>query len=334
MYINNILFNAELDEILTELKRQLDINQIPLLDRTFNSGNDIMVTCPYHNNGQERKPSAGIRKSDGQFHCFACGETHNLYEFISYCFGHIDDRLGKFGWTWLLKNFATVTIEQRKPIQLDFTRHKKQIKEGINYVSEDELNKYRYYHPYWKKRGIIDEYIIELFDLGYDKKTDCITFPVRDVSGRCLFVARRSTKTKYFNYPKNVEKPLYGLYELNAITLVNGHEMHILPNFPKEIIVCESMLDALSFWQVGKYAVALNGTGTELQYKQLRQLPCRKIILATDMDSAGIKAREKLRNNIKNKLIMEYIFPDGIKDANQCLCELGPKVLENLEKVF
>ncbi len=333
MYLNNVQFNTDTENILLELKSQLNVNGIFLLEKIKDSGNDIMVTCPYHAGGQERRPSAGIRKSDGQFHCLACGETHSLYEVISYCFGHTDDILGKFGWNWLLKNFATVRIEERKPIDLHCERkrnnrsnNKSDSISDIHFVDEETLDSYRYYHPYWKKRGITDERIIELFDLGYDKATNCITFPVRDVNGRCLFVARRSTKTKYFNYPKDVEKPLYGLYELQSIQ----NEIII----KQEIIVCESMLDALSFWQVGKYAVALNGTGTELQYKQLRQLPCRKMILATDMDSAGMKAREKLRTQLTNKIVTEYIFPDGIKDVNQCLCDLGSDTLKNLKEIF
>ena len=341
MYINNVQINADLSEIISELKSQLNANGIFLLEKTIDSGSDIMITCPYHADGHERRPSAGIRKSDGLFHCLACGETHSLYEMISHCFGHDEDVLGKFGWNWLLKNFATVRIEERKPIDLHCERKRNNRSNNMadnasdmHFVDEETLDSYRYYHPYWKKRGITNEDIIELFDLGYDKKTDCITFPVRDVNGKCLFVARRSTKTKYFNYPKDVEKPLYGLYELNATTFINGHKIHILPNFPKTIIVCESMLDALSFWQVGKYAVALNGTGTDLQYKQLRSLPCRHIILATDMDSAGTKAREKLRTQLTNKIITEYVFPKNIKDTNQCLCECGEDVLKNIEEIF
>lgn len=330
MYLNNVQFNADLYDILVELRSQLNANNIYLLDKLKDVGEDIMVTCPYHANGQERKPSAGVRKTDGKFHCFACGETHDLHELITYCFGH-NDVLGKFGWNWLLKNFASVSIKERKHVYLDIKRrnghsiinNSTDNIPSISYVVEEELDKYRWYHPYWKKRGITNEYIIELFDLGYDEKTNCITFPNRDIKGNCLFIARRSVRTKYFNYPKDVEKPLYGLYELYQIE-----------QFPKEIIVCESMLDALSFWEIGKYAVALNGTGTVLQYKQLRELPCRKLILATDMDSAGIKARKKLRENITNKLITEYIFPKGIKDANQCLCELGPDTLRNLENIF
>lgn len=326
MRIDDVEFNASLEEILDELVRQLRINNIQYLQKMKPTGNDIQVCCPYHADGMERKPSAGIRKTDGKFHCFACGEIHELYEVISYCFGK-DDELGKFGWNWLLKNFATVQVEHRKPFDLNISRNK--TKKKIEYVSEEELDGYRYTHPYMYERGLNDD-VIERFDIGYDKNTRCITFPVRDISGKTLFVARRSVVTKYFNYPEGVDKPLYGLYELNATTLVNGYEMHILPNFPKEIIVCESMLDALSFWVAGKYAVALNGLGSELQFKQLRNLPCRKLILCTDSDKAGMQARDRIRKNVPNKIITEYILPQGRKDANECTMQ----ELQALEEVF
>ena len=76
--------------------------------------------------------------------------------------------------------------------------------------------------------------------------------------------------------------------------------------------------------------MALNGTGSELQYKQLRELPCRKLILCTDMDKAGMKARSYIRKNVPNKLLTEYILPNGKKDANEC----SINELQCLEEVF
>ena len=335
MIINDVQFNCELSDILTELVNQLRANNIPLIAKQRDSGDHIQITCPYHSNGMERKPSAGLRKSDGIFHCFACGEVHSLPEVISHCFGHDEDLIGTWGWTWLLKNFAIVQVEERKSVTLDFHRDSKHVGSNncTNYVTEEELDKYRYTHPYMYKRGLTDE-VIEMFDIGYDRNTDCITFPVRDIRGNCLFIARRSVKTKFFNYPEGVEKPLYGLYELHKIGAFEKYEVVKLDGSAKgidELIVCESMLDALSFWTVGKCAVALNGLGNELQFKQLRELPCREIILATDMDERGLAARERIRKNMKNtKIIAEYFFPEGRKDANDCTKE----ELIRLEKVF
>ena len=356
MIINDVNFNVDLLTILQELISQLRANNIQLIQKYKEGPTHIQICCPYHANGMERRPSAGLRKEDGMFHCFACNEVHSLQEVISYCFGYTDDIVGKFGWQWLLKNFATVQVEERKDVELDFRRvgvrignecdnvrqysqeskSNKYIIGNFNgYVSEEELDKYRYIHPYMYKRGLTDE-VIELFDIGYDSDTDCITFPVRDVFGNTLFVARRSVRTKFFNYPEGVEKPLYGLYELNKCIFGGRGSAKInwqpfLMSQYGEVIVCESMLDALSFWTIGKYAVALNGLGNELQFKQLRELPCRKIILATDMDERGLAARKRIRQNMQNtKIITEYYFPKGRKDANECTKE----ELMNLEEVF
>lgn len=306
MRINDTEFNCTLDDILDRLEAFQDRKD---------SGDNIMVHCPYHN---DRRPSAGIRKSDGLFHCFGCQETHSLPEVISHLFNA--DDIGAYGWKWLLKNFLTISVEERNDIPLDLERNTLyNVSESKEYVSEEELDSYRYTHPYMYQRGLTDE-VIELFDIGYDSSDNCITFPVRDVSGNTLFVARRSVKTKYFNYPKDAVKPLYGLYELSLCWRLRGNLVHDLNlSYPiQEVIICESMLDALSFWTVGKYAVALNGLGNELQFRQLRELSCRELILCTDMDEAGMKARQRIRDNVKNKIISEYILPKGRKDANEC----------------
>ena len=171
MIINEVSFNVELQDILNELIEQLRANGIQLIQKQKDGPEHIQICCPYHNNGMERRPSAGLRKSDGVFHCFACGEVHSLPEVISYCFGYVDDALGKFGWQWLLKNFAVVHIEERKDVEIDLVRDNLTVKNIVLdnrnthkpvYVSEEELDSYRYIHPYMYKRGLTDE-IIEMF---------------------------------------------------------------------------------------------------------------------------------------------------------------------------
>lgn len=312
MRINDLYINADLSNILSELQRQLAINQIPYLQKTKDGGNDIMVQCPYHGNGLERKPSMGIRKSDGLAHCFACHEVHTLPEIISFVFGHDDDIFGKQGMKWLVKNFGTVAIEERKDVEIDVERNYSASEDigdsdKSKWVSEEELEKYRYYHPYMFERGL-NEAIIERFDIGYDKATDSITFPVRDVYRHTLFIARRSVRYKYFNYPKGVEKPIYGLYELyqNQITK------------DSDVFITESMIDCLLLCQQGFNAVAMNGTGSDLQYKQLADIPARHFILTTDNDKAGIRAREELKQRLKTKIITYIQFPDSVKDVGEC----------------
>lgn len=318
MIINDTIINADLSDILIELKKQLDLNGINLISRQRDCGDNIMISCPYHNNGQERRPSSGVRKSDGVFHCFACNETHSLQELISHCFGYTNDLIGVKGWNWLLKNFNTVSVENRKDIKLDFERIT-EVPNSVNYVSDDILESYRYYHPYMYKRGMTDE-VIDIFDIGYDCNTNCITFPVRDISGGTLFVARRSVKSKYFNYPAGAYKPIYGIYELSRLS-----------EYPKEIYVCESMIDCITLWKFKKYSVALNGLGSYSQLVELNKLPCRKLILATDMDIRGQQARLNIKKHISNKIVTELILPEGRKDINECTDD---EIRYQLKEVF
>lgn len=320
---------TEVENIIDELKRQLELNGVKRFYKTRNTPNNLMVCCPFHKEGQERKPSMGIYKKDGTCHCFTCDWAGSLSEMVSNCFGYYD--LGRYGEKWILKNFMSVEVEERKDVELDFGRanHRSidrsrgtsinDVRVGeasksniisndsnIRYVSEAELDRYRYYHPYWAERKITSERVIELFDLGFDKETNCITFPVRDINGNCLFIARRNVRTKFFNYPEGVVKPLYGLYELSKQLSI-----------PKELIICESMIDALTCWEYGDYAVALNGLGNNLQFEQLRKLPCRSLIIGTDNDEAGMRARERIKKNVPNKILKQFVFPGDKKDINE-----------------
>lgn len=326
MIINDIPFMTDLSDILYELKSQLHINQVDLLGTIKDTTDNIMISCPYHKGGQERKPSMGIHKRDGICHCFTCNTTATLQQMITYCFGVNDDIVGAFGWNWLLKNFLTIGVDDRKEIEIDVRRNNSSYNTiHINdYISESELDSYRYIHPYHYKRGLTDD-IIEIFDLGYDSKSKCITFPIRDISGNTLFIARRSVNTKYFNYPSRSTKPLYGLYEIKKICRDKKLD------FPNEIIVCESMLDSLKCWVFGKYAIALNGLGSSQQLSELDSLPCRKLILATDMDSAGLDARDRIKKYLKHKLVSEYRWDLKIaKDIN----DMTQEYFESLEEVY
>lgn len=323
-YVGNTPILADCLDILQELKSQLELNGIHRFAQFKVGTKNIQFNCPIHSDGQERKPSCGIsivnqeNTPSGTVHCFACGYTATLEEMISHCFGYNDN--GAFGKEWLIKNFLTVSIQDRKDIVLDLGRENKNKTEV--YITEKELDSYRYYHPYMYKRKLTNE-VIEKFDVGFDnhfvlngKVLRCITFPVRDKDGNTLFIARRSVDTKLFHYPEGVDKPVYGIYEL--------------PTDIEEIIICESVFNALTCYVYGKPAVALLGLGTERQYKQLRQLHCRKFITALDPDSAGQRATKKLKKALgKNKLVTSYVIPKD-KDIN----DLTKEEFESLLEIF
>lgn len=239
--------------------------------------------------------------------CFTCGYAVTLPTFISNCFNRYDN--GNYGKKWLLKYFSGIDNINNRKMQLNLNRAN--IAKVNEYVSEEELESYRYTHPYMYKRGLTDE-IIEKYDIGYDKDTDCITMPIRDESGRTLFFCRRSVKSKFFSYPSGVEKPIYGIYEL--------------PKDCKEIVVCESVFNALTCVKYGKPAIAMLGTGNKYQMEQIKQLPIRRIILGFDGDEAGDNAAIRFKKNVTNKIVHQYEIPRG-KDIN----DLTKEEFDNLK---
>ena len=350
MQIDNIILNADLLDIMTELKRQLSIVGVDKFAKMFYSSEDLMVCCPYHKDGQEHRPSAGIRKSDGMFHCLACGETHSLPEVISYCLGYYNDSFGREGIKWLAKNFASAEIQEREEISVDIRRSRSvdfhsairdnnsnniynkwdsniTNEDAVPHITEEELDKYRYTHPYMYKRGLNDT-VIDLFDVGYDAVHSSITFPVKDRSGNCLFIARRSINNKRFDLPKGIEKPLYGLYETfvanKQFEKAQSSRQTLLP----EVYVCEGLFDCLRLWCNGKVAVA--GFGclfNALQIEQLKSLPTRKLILALDNDDAGKDGARRILHSVTNKIVYRAVIPEGKKDIG----ELSDEEINNLE---
>lgn len=298
--VNNVIYDVDVITVLNDLHEQLP----NILNIIKDAGDNVMVQCPFHKDGQETKPSCGIHKETGVYHCFTCHEKGDLTEFISNCFGKND--WGMFGSAWMRKMYQAIEVEDRPEIELDYNRkHLK--REMHSYVPEMVLEQFRYIHPYLYQRKMTDA-IIDMFDLGYDQETDMITFPVRDIYGNCLFVARRSVKGKYFHYPCGAEKPLYGVYEIGQLL-----------NPPKEIWVTESMFNCLTLWTHGIASVALNGTGSKFQLEEIAKLPCRCIVLALDPDSAGKTGMNKIKNYLTkhtNKLVYTVDYRDSDRDIN------------------
>ena len=319
--------------IQTDTQSVLDMLKFDLAQKGLNrfaivrlNGENLQSNCPFHKNGQERKPSFGINGEIDICHCFACGWAGTIEEMISELYGYQDD--GKFGKRWLIKRFNTVEIETRKNIMEEFENDNNTLCSSIfnrsdkrsdrilckktrqiilsdeteqSKITEEELDKYRYIHPYMYERGLTDE-IIERFDIGYDRERKEITFPVRDIEGRCVFVAGRSTERKFFRLPQGLNKPLYQGYRF-----VDGSY--------KICYVTESFLNCLTCWKYDKPAMATIGTGNRKQYEILNKLPVREYILAFDPDEAGRKATERFRKNVHGKIIKELVYPDN-RDIN------------------
>lgn len=329
--LQDTIIQSDTQSVLDMLKFDLAQHGVDRFHIFRNNGENVQTNCPFHKNGQERKPSFGVNGEIDKCHCFACGWSGTIEEMISELYGYQDE--GKFGKRWLIKRFNTVEIETRPNILEGFhgreinkkryTREhrkmdavlskdgrteNKEIKEGTetaiagaNEITEEELDKYRYIHPYMYQRGLTDE-IIERFDIGYDREREEITFPVKDIEGKCVFIASRSVKSKFFRLPKGLDKPVYQAYRFQ-------HGEY------KEAYITESFLNCLTCWKYNKPSMAMIGTGNQKQYEILNNLPVRTYILCFDPDEAGRKATERFKRYVHGKIIKELVYPDD-RDIN------------------
>lgn len=313
--LQDTIIQADTQSVLDMLKFDLAQHGVDRFHIFRNNGENIQTNCPFHKGGQERKPSFGINGEKDKCHCFSCGWAGAIEEMISELYGYQDE--GKFGKRWLIKRFNTVEIETRPNIMEGF--HGRNIKNDIlggrcssnipdkisdnqdTFISDEELDKYRYIHPYMYERGLTDE-IIERFDIGYDRERKEITFPVKDIEGRCVFIAGRSTERKFFRLPKGMDKPIYQAYKFSLGKYTTA-------------FITESFLNCLTCWKYNKPAMAMIGTGNKKQYEILNKLPVREYILAFDPDEAGRKATERFRKNVHGKIIKELVYTDN-RDIN------------------
>ena len=312
--VNGLTIDVTGYQLLNDLRTNLQQNGIFLLETIKEErNNNIQFTCPVHKSGKEKSPSCGLSTTDvhkngkiysaGMVHCFTCGYTATLTEFISYCFGYKDG--GLFGNKWIKTTYNYNMTNNSRHFSLQISRGK-QVEKQYKTIDDSILDSFAFIHPYMYKRGLTDE-IINKFDIGFDKSTNSITFPVTDLKGDVKWIQSRAVNTKYYHIPNGIIKTdfLYGVYE-------------VVQDKYKYAVIVESILNALTLWKYDIPAIALFGTGGGKQYDLLKKLPIRHYIIALDNDEAGRNGTAKLIQQLQNhKLLSRLIYPNNsTKDIN------------------
>jgi hypothetical protein len=138
----------------------------------------------------------------------------------------------------------------------------------------------------------------------------CIVVPIPDpVSGQWTNLYGRGLKVERHCY---LPGPLRGVLNFQAARTSD------------EVVLAESILDALSFHQAGvATAIPLYGTNgfTPDHLDLLKREGVRRAILALDNDEPGRKATDSIKEKLQAAGIAVRVarFPEGIKDANELL---------------
>ena len=266
----------------------------------------VFVKCPFHSNGQEKTASANFslvnkgRTKEGDFYCFGCHTGGHISSILVRLFG--EKRLVEDWVERMYGNLKGWIEEKRESRKIILNESEEKEEDQIFELREDA-----YYEEttYYEKRGIPDE-LVSKFKLGYidseDESKRRVYMPVFDKLGRVVFFQTRNIHSKGFYLPKGAKKVLWGANEITS----------------PEVVICESIFNALTCWKNGRQAVAMFGTGDDLVYKQLLELPCRSFIVATDNDEAGQKGAKELIKLLKEngKLVSHLLIDEPKKDIN------------------
>lgn len=299
-----------------------------LLKEINNTGSDLMCTCPFHKGGRENKPSCGVLLKDkltdsrkyeaGTVHCYTCGYTADLPQFVSDLLGFASPVQG-FKWLVARYNYSSA---EREPLELNLYRGQEQ---KSSYMDEAEVE--RFYQELLKstpaleylQRRAIPRWIAEAYKLGFDPEDGVVLFPIRDMSGKVAFYKGRSIVGKHFYNAKDIDKTsqLFGLYELLA-------EGKASPE--SEIWITESEIDALTLIAQRKYSVAIMGSHiSEAQCKELEATPFRRFVLALDNDEAGRKGAAQIKRLLipKGFRFTNLSWDTELKDINDLVTKYG-----------
>jgi DNA primase/DNA-binding transcriptional ArsR family regulator len=163
------------------------------------------------------------------------------------------------------------------------------------------------------KDGEVREQLVSLGVItaeGRELLGGCVVVPIPDpLSGQWTNLYGRGMRSPRHCY---LPGPLRGVLNFQAARL------------SPEVVLTESILDALSFHQVGvSIAIPIYGVNgfTPDHLDLLKREGVKRVILALDNDDAGRKGTDALKGKLEAAgiTVAALSFPEGIKDANELL---------------
>ncbi|MES9994104.1 MAG: CHC2 zinc finger domain-containing protein [Candidatus Thiodiazotropha sp.] len=319
-------------------------------------GADLIGLCPFHD---DKEPSLVISPEKNLWHCLgACQTGGSVIDWVMKA-----ERVSfRHAVELLLADYNPSLVAETTPAKS--TRARK-LPTPLNSNAEDQTllrQVMDYYHEtlkndaeglaYLEKRGLNRE-ALEHFKLGLANRTLGYRLPEKtrkagaEIRGRLqtLGILRQSGH-EHFNgslvIPVINDGQVLELYgrKLND-QLRKGTPMHLYLPGPhqgvfnlealqasKEIILCESLIDALTFWCAGfRNVTASYGIEgfTADHLKAFKEHNTERVLIAYDRDAAGEAAAEKLSKQLMTEGIDGYRihFPKGM-DANEYACQVTP----------
>lgn len=318
------------------------------------SGKDFLTRCPFHADGT---PSLVVSPAKNLFHCFGCDAGGTVIDWVmkaeGVSFRHAVELLRADYQPSAVEPVKRTTVT-KLPTALSTDAEDQALLNRVIDFYHEALKQDAEALAYLKKRGLIHPELIDTFKLGVSNRTlgyrlprknrkegealrgqlqrlgiyresghehfnGSLVIPVIDAQGNVQEVYGRKLRddlrpgTAYHLY---LPGPHEGVFNTQAFSAT------------QEIILCESLIDALTFWCAGYRNVTTSyGTNgfTAHHLAAFQEHKIERVLIAYDRDEAGDKAADALAAQLMKEGIDCYriLFPKGM-DANQYALEVQP----------
>ncbi len=335
------------DEVIERIKAEVSLLELAKRQgyEVKKQGKDYAVLCPFH---EEKTPSMMITPSKNVFNCFGCGASGTVIDWVmkteSLDFRPAVDKIlaDNPHLTSSLASQAASSSSSPPEVKVYHFEvgqpNEVLMTQVMEFYHECLLNSSEAL-AYLESRGLNDLKLIKAFKLGFapngalakvlpGRRTKAgyalrqqliemglfrkrghehfcgqIIIPIfkdkeiAQVYGRKISPDLTKDATRHFYLPKKQE----GVWNIRGLRTEDGGQ--------KSIIICEALIDAMTFWVHGfKNVTASYGVNgfTEDHLALFKELGVEKVYIAYDRDQPGNTAAEKLSERLKTENISTY----------------------------
>ena len=366
------LSDDELDRLKSEVSLLRLVESQGYQHKKHGTKGDYVISCPFHD---DKTPSMVISSKKNVFHCFGCGESGTVIDWVMKTQG-----LSFRHAVMVLQEDAGLVTEAKAVVapahpapatyrsSMNIKRSTKKVLPPLAAQAEDQKllqQVINYYQQtlkqspealdYLASRGLKSSELIDTFKLGYANRTLAYRLPEKQYKAgkeirtqlQSIGLLRQSGH-EHFNgsivVPIMDENGLiteaYGRKILGS-RLRKGTPQHLYLPGPhvglwnpqclkasEEIILCEALIDAMTFWVHGyRNVTASYGTQgfTADHLAAFKQYGIKRVLIAYDRDEAGNKAAEVLGKQLMEQGMDAFrlLLPKGM-DVNEYAQQVTP----------
>jgi DNA primase len=348
------------DEVIERLKEEVSLQRLVELAgvELRRQGKDLVGSCPFH---EERTPSLVMSPEKNLWHCMgACQAGGSVIDWVmraeGVSFRHAVELLRDgVAPSELSGRRATRSTVAKLPSPLPIGAGERELLERVVGFYAQTLKESPEALAVLERRGLGNEELIEHFRLGYANRTlgyrlpaknrkpgaelrgklqevgvfratghehlsGSLVIPVGDVNGEVVQLYGRKLRDDLNHRGSSrhlyLPGPRRGVFNAKALAACGG-----------ELIVCESLIDALTFWRHGlRHVTAAFGADgfTEELHTALKDAGIGRVLIAFDRDEAGDRGATALADRLGGDGVecFRVLFPAG-QDANSFACGVG-----------